>query len=88
MTSQLTTCPYKPYFLLCGNCISGYPGSVVESVERGPRSINCVVPGRVKPMNCKINAFLFLDRRSTLLGLAKDWLAQCQDNVTELDIGS
>ena len=27
-------------------------------------------------------------RRSILIGYNKDWLAQCQDNVTEWDIGS
>ena len=30
----------------------------------------------------------FLGRHSLLLGLGKDWLAQCQDNVTEWDIRS
>ena len=30
----------------------------------------------------------FLARGVTLLGYSKDWLAQCQDNVTESDISS
>ena len=34
--------------------------------------------------NClKIDTCRFLDRHSALLGYGKDWVAQCQDNVTE-----
>ena len=36
----------------------------------------------------KIDTFRFLARHLTLLGQGKDWLALCQDNVTEWDIKS
>ena len=36
----------------------------------------------------KIDTRRFLARRSALLGYEKDWLVQCQNNVTEWDIRS
>ena len=38
--------------------------------------------------NLKINTSHFLTRHSALFGWVKDWLAQCQDNVTRCDIRS
>ena len=40
-------------------------------------------PDQVQPMadTCR-----FLARHSAILGESKDWLAQCQDNVTKRDI--
>ena len=43
-------------------------------------------PGRVKTKDFNIDTCRFLARRSALLGEGKDWLAQCQDNITEWDI--
>ena len=61
------------------------PGTVAESVEHGPRVLKIVGSdhGRVKPMTYKICDCYFLARWSD-----KDWLAQCQDNVTKWDITS
>ena len=47
-------------------------------------------PCGFKPWSGQINDFKidtcrFLTWRLALLGLSKDWLAQCQDNVTEWD---
>ena len=36
--------------------------------------------GRVKPMTYQICTCRILARCSTVLGLGKDWLAQCQNN--------
>ena len=38
---------------------------------------------RIKPMTYKIDTCRSLARCLALLGSGKDWLAQCQDNVTE-----
>ena len=44
--------------------------------------------GQVKTNDFKIDTGRFLARCSTLLEYGKDWLAQCQDNVTDWDIRS
>ena len=54
---------------------------VAESVQHRP-------PFRVKEMTHKIDTHHFLVWRSESIGHGKDWLSQCQDNVTEWDIGS
>ena len=66
------------------------PDAVAESVKGGTRvwEIGNLVPGRVKPITYQIYTCPFLARHSTLLEYGKDWLAQCQDNVTEWDIGA
>ena len=65
------------------------PDPVSQSVERKPRiweiSSGSLVPGRVKLMTYKIDTFCFLAWHSALRGYDKDWLALCQDNVTEWD---
>ena len=43
---------------------------------------------QVKPMTYAIDNCSFQAWGSELLGQGKHWLAQCQDNVTEWDIGS
>ena len=50
---------------------------MVEWGERGP---HMHVP--VKPMTLKIDTCRFLAYRLALLRQGKEWLAQCQDNVT------
>ena len=59
-------------------------GAVAESVERRPRvkEIGSSVSSRVKLVTYIIDTCRFLDWRSELIGYAKDWLAQCQDNAT------
>ena len=42
--------------------------------------------GQVKPMTYKIDSCHFVARHLALLGYGKDWLAQCQNNVTEFII--
>ena len=42
--------------------------------------------GRVKLITFKIDTCCFLARHSALIGYGKDFLAQCQNNVTEWDI--
>ena len=44
--------------------------------------IGSLVPGLVKQMTYKMSACRFLSCRSALLRKGKDWLTQCQDNVT------
>ena len=44
--------------------------------------------GRVKPVTYKIDICRFLTWCLALLRYGKDWLAQCQDNMTEWDITS
>ena len=39
--------------------------------------------GQVKPVTYKIDTCRFVARCSALLGQGKDWLALCQDNLTE-----
>ena len=58
---------------------------MAESVERVPRvqEIGSSVPSWVKPITYIINDCNFLAWHSVLIGYAKNWLAQCQDNVTE-----
>ena len=66
------------------------PGAVAESVE----NVSCVGeivglnPCRVRPLTYKIDTSQFLARCSALLEQGKDWVAQCQDNVTEWNIRS
>ena len=61
-----------------------------RSVERTPplREIRNLIPGRVKRMMYKIDTRHFLVWSLALIGQGKDWLAQCDDNVTVWDIGS
>ena len=65
-------------------------GKVTEWVERRScvKEIRSSVPCGVKRMTYKTDTCHFLAWRSALIGLGKDWLAQCQDNVTKWDIGS
>ena len=65
------------------------PGIVDKAVERGRQvgEIGGLVLSRVKPMTYNIDTCHFLAWREALLGYGKDWLGQCQDNVTEWDIG-
>ena len=66
------------------------PGHSGQTLESRPCvwEIMSLVPGRVKLMTYKIDTCLFLVGCSALLGMGKDWLAQCQESVTEWDIGS
>ena len=66
------------------------PGAVTESVEHWSRVWEIVSSssGRVKPMTYNIDTCCFLAKCSALLGQGQDWLAQCQDTVTEWGIGS
>ena len=43
-------------------------------------------PRSIQPDDLNIDTCHFLARCLALLGQGKDWLAQCQDNVTEWDI--
>ena len=43
-------------------------------------------PGQVKPMTLKMILVASLDMYLALLGYGKDWLTQCQDNISEWDI--
>ena len=72
------------------NIIYTYSGAVAELVERllPVQEIGSSIPGRVKPMTFKIDTCHFLAYRLALIGWNKDSLAQCQDNVTQWDIGS
>ena len=42
-------------------------------------------PGGVKPITLKLLLLTLLACHSALLEKVNDWLAQCQDNETELD---
>ena len=66
------------------------PGTVVESVEHWSRVRETVGsnPAWVKAMTYQIDTCRFPARCSALLGYGKDWLAQCQDNVTDWGITS
>ena len=57
---------------------------VAELIERGPNvwEIGSSVPGRVKSMTYKIDTCCFLAWRFAIIGYGKEWLAECQDNVT------
>ena len=61
-----------------------------ESIERRPCmwEIKSSVPSRVKRMTYKMYTCDFLAWHFVLIGLDKDWLAQCQGNVIEWDIRS
>ena len=61
---------------------------MAESVELGPlmREIGSSVHRLSQDNDLQIDTCLFLARRSALIGYDKDWLAQCQDNVTKWDI--
>ena len=48
--------------------------------------IGSLVPGQVKSMTYRIDTCRFLAWRFAVIRWGKDWLAQCQDNVTEWDI--
>ena len=50
--------------------------------------IESLVPSAVKQITYKIDTCHFLAWDMALLGQCKDWFAQCQDNVTEWDIGA
>ena len=39
-------------------------------------------PGRIKPNDLKMYTCLFVASHSAFLQYGKDWLGQCQDNVT------
>ena len=58
---------------------------MAELVELGPRvqEIGSSVPGQINPMTYKIDTCHFLVWCSALIGLAKDWFAQCQENMME-----
>ena len=58
---------------------------MAKSIERGPRvqEIGSLVPGRVKQMTYKVDTCPFLAWQSVIIEYSKDWLIQCQDNVTE-----
>ena len=49
--------------------------------------IESLVTGLVKPMTYKIDTCRFLAGRLALIGYGEDWLAQCQNNVCDGDIG-
>ena len=84
--TQTLVCTPRGYYVLshapyvCTE-VSVSPDVVAESEEHWSR----VREGDhgFKPMTYKINTCRFLARYSALLGYGKDWLAQCQDNVTE-----
>ena len=61
------------------------PNAAVESVERKLpiQQVESSIPDGVKPKTCR-----FLDGHSALIGLDKDWLAQCQDNIISRNGGS
>ena len=59
---------------------------VAESAE-SRRKVGSSKPGRVKPMIYIIDTSRYLVWPLALMGYVKDWLAQCQDNVTAGDIG-
>ena len=46
------------------------------------RKVANLSPGRVKPMASKIDTCCFLAWRLALIGLGKNGLAQCRDNVS------
>ena len=46
------------------------------------RNVERLIPGRVKAMTYKMYKCCFLAFHLELIGESKDWLAQCQDNVT------
>ena len=56
-----------------------------EMGDFGPHAFE---PWSSQMNDLQIYACHFLDKCSPLLGKGKDWSAQCQDNVTEWDIGS
>ena len=62
--------------------------SIFRFGKLGNPKVTGLKPGRVKPMTLKNDTCCFLARRLALLGKGKDWLAHCQDNVTELNITS
>ena len=45
--------------------------------------VGSLIPSKVKLMTYKIGICHFLAWHSALIGYDMDWLAQCQDNVTE-----
>ena len=61
-----------------------------ELVEHDPHvlEIGSLALGQVKAMTDNIDTPCFLAWQLVLIGQGKDWVAQCQDNVTEYDIGS
>ena len=59
------------------------PGMVAELIEPRVWVFGSSVPFRVKPMTYQIDTCYFLAWCSALIGLGKDWLAQCWDNVIE-----
>ena len=70
--------------------LSKIPGAVAESVEREPQvQENCSFISHLRQSNDVQNWYLSLPSLVLgLIGKGKDCLAQCQDNVTEWDIGS
>ena len=45
--------------------------------------VKSLVPSRVKPITYQTDTCRFLAWRSAVIGWDKDWLAQCQEKVTE-----
>ena len=52
------------------------------------REMRSSIPSMVKQMTYKIDTCHILALHSILICYGKDWLVQCQDNVTGWDIGS
>ena len=63
--------------------------ALAESSEYKPpiRVDMSLIPARVNSLTYKPDTCCFVAWQSILISEGKDWLAECQDNVTEWDIG-
>ena len=62
--------------------------NLTSEKSQTPKPLRTEEIGLSQTSDLKIDTYCFLAQCSALLGEGKDWLAQCQDNVTEWDIRS